>query len=114
MLPVVGAALAYVPLALIFFANNEVGRGIFMLIYGFGVIGTVDNVFRFTLAKKIGNIHPLVTVFGVIIGLSIFGFIGLIFGPLLISLFLLLLKIYSNEFIVKQREVHHQHHHMEN
>lgn len=112
MLPVVGAALAYVPLAIIFFANGDTGKGIFMLIYGFGVIGVVDNVFRFTLAKKIGNVHPLVTVFGVIIGLSVFGFIGLIFGPLLISLFLLLLKIYSNEFITKQRQVHH--HHMEN
>jgi len=112
MLPVVGAALAYVPLAIIFFADNETGRGIFMLIYGFGVIGTVDNIFRFTLAKKIGNVHPLVTVFGVIIGLSLFGFIGLIFGPLLISLFLLLLKIYSSEFITKQRQIHH--HHLEN
>jgi predicted PurR-regulated permease PerM len=113
MLPVVGAALAYVPLAIIFFANGATGKGIFMLIYGFGVIGLVDNIFRFTLAKKIGNVHPLVTVFGVIIGLSVFGFIGLIFGPLLISLFLLLLKIYSNEFITKQRQIHH-HHHMEN
>lgn len=112
MLPVVGAALAYVPLAIIFFANGDTGKGIFMLIYGFGVIGLVDNIFRFTLAKKIGNVHPLVTVFGVIIGLSVFGFIGLIFGPLLISLFLILLKIYSNEFITKQRQVHH--HHMEN
>jgi len=114
MIPVVGAALAYIPLAIIFFANGDTGKGIFMLIYGFGVIGTVDNVFRFTLAKKIGNIHPLVTVFGVIIGLSVFGFIGLIFGPLLISLFLLLLKIYSSEFITKQRQATHHHHHMEN
>lgn len=113
MLPVVGAALAYVPLAIIFFANGYAGKGIFMLIYGFGVIGLVDNVFRFTLAKRIGNVHPLVTVFGVIIGLSVFGFIGLIFGPLLISLFLLLLKIYGNEFITKQRQIH-PHHHMEN
>ena len=114
MLPVVGAALAYVPLAIIFFANGDTGKGIFMLIYGFGVIGTVDNIFRFTLARKIGNVHPLVTVFGVIIGLSVFGFIGLIFGPLLISLFLLLLKIYSSEFITKQRQATHHHHHMEN
>jgi predicted PurR-regulated permease PerM len=113
MLPVVGAAFAYIPLAIIFFANGDTGRGIFMLIYGFGVIGLADNIFRFILAKKIGNVHPLVTVFGVIIGLSVFGFIGLIFGPLLISLFLLLLKIYSNEFIIKQRQIHH-HHHMEN
>src|SRR5688572_7765106 len=48
MLPVVGAALAYVPVALIFFANGDIGKGIFMLIFGFGVIGLVDNVFRFT------------------------------------------------------------------
>lgn len=105
MLPVVGAALAYVPLALIFFADGENWRGIGMLIFGFGIIGTVDNVFRFWLAKKIGNIHPLVTVFGVIIGLKLFGFLGLIFGPLLISMFILLLRIYSNEFIVKKRDV---------
>jgi predicted PurR-regulated permease PerM len=104
MLPVVGAALAYVPLALIFFADNQNWQGFFMLIYGFGVIGTVDNIFRFILQKKIGNVHPLITVFGVIVGLKIFGFIGLIFGPLLISLFILLLKIYSSEYIVKQRD----------
>jgi predicted PurR-regulated permease PerM len=105
MLPVVGAALAYVPIAIILLANGETGRGIAMLIFGFGVIGTVDNVLRFTLLKKLGNVHPLTTVFGVIIGLSIFGFIGLILGPLLISLFMLLLKIYSNEFITKQRDI---------
>ena len=111
MIPVVGAAMAYVPLAIIFFANSQNWQGVFLLIYGFGVIGTVDNVFRFTLAKKIGNVHPLVTVFGVIIGLNLFGFLGLIFGPLLISLFMLLLKIYSSEYITKQRQVHR---HLEN
>lgn len=105
MLPVVGAALAYVPLAIIFFASEETGRGIAMLIFGFGIIGTVDNVLRFTLLRKLGDVHPLTTVFGVIIGLNLFGFIGLIFGPLLISLFILLLKIYSSEFISKQRDI---------
>ncbi len=104
MLPVVGAALAYVPLAILFFANGHTTQGIIMLIFGFGIIGLVDNIFRFTLARKIGNVHPLVTVFGVIIGLKVFGFIGLIFGPLLISLFILLVRIYSNEFIHKQRD----------
>lgn len=105
MLPVVGAALAYIPIAIILFANGDTGKGIAMLIFGFGIIGTVDNVLRFTLLKKLGNVHPLTTVFGVIIGLSLFGFIGLIFGPLLISLFMLLLKIYSSEFITKQRDI---------
>jgi len=104
MLPAIGAAFAFVPLALIFFANNQVWQGVVMLIYGFGVIGTVDNIFRFTWARKIANVHPLVTIFGVIIGIKLFGFVGLIFGPLLISMFILLLKIYGNEFMVKPEE----------
>jgi predicted PurR-regulated permease PerM len=101
MLPVVGAALAYVPLSLLFFAKGDSGKGIIMLIYGFGVIGVVDNVFRFWLQKKLGDVHPMITVFGVIIGVSMFGFIGLIFGPILISLFLLMIKIYVSEFSKK-------------
>ena len=105
MLPMIGAALAFVPLAIIFFANGQTVQGIIMLIFGFGIIGTVDNIFRFTLARKIGNVHPLITVFGVIIGLKLFGFVGLIFGPVLISVFILLLKIYTNEFMVKKHQV---------
>lgn len=101
MLPVVGAALAYVPVALIFFAQGDSLRGFLMLAFGFGIIGLVDNVFRITLQKKIGDIHPLVTILGVLAGINLFGFIGLIFGPLLISLFLLLLRIYSLEFASK-------------
>lgn len=97
-IPVVGAALAYVSVALLFFANGIPWKGIVMLIYGFGIISTIDSFFRFALQKKMGNIHPIVTLFGVILGVNLFGFIGLIFGPLLISLFILLVKIYSTEF----------------
>ena len=98
MLPIIGAAFAYVPLAIIFFAQGITWKGVVMLLYGFGVIGTVDNFFRFWLQKKIADVHPLITVFGVLAGVSLFGFVGLIFGPLLISLFLLLFKIYNLEF----------------
>ena len=104
MLPIVGAALAYVPLSIIFLAQGKTWQGVIMLIYGFGIIGLVDNLFRFILNKRLGNIHPLVTVFGVIAGISMFGFIGLIFGPMLLSLFIVLLKVYSNEFLSKKRE----------
>lgn len=103
MLPILGAALAYVPLALLFFANDDSTRGVLMLIFGFGIVGTVDNFFRFWLQKKIGDVHPLITIFGVIIGVNLFGFIGLIFGPILISLFLLLVRIYANEFSTNVR-----------
>jgi predicted PurR-regulated permease PerM len=86
------------------FVQGHTGRGIAMGLWGFLLIGLVDNLFRFILNKKLGDIHPLVTIFGVIAGIQLFGFIGIIFGPLLISMFILLLRIYSNEFITRRRE----------
>ena len=105
MLPVVGASLIYGPLTIWLFVQGETGKGIALAIWGFGVVGLVDNFFRFFVNKKLGNIHPLVTIFGVLVGIQLFGFIGLIFGPLLISLFILSLRIYSSEFIVKKRDI---------
>lgn len=104
MLPVVGAALVYVPLTAMLLVQGHIGKGIAMGLWGFLLIGLVDNLFRFMLNKKLGDIHPLITIFGVIAGIQLFGFIGLIFGPLLISMFILLLRIYSSEFFVKKRE----------
>jgi predicted PurR-regulated permease PerM len=104
MLPVVGAAVIYAPLTIMLFVQGHTGKGIAMGIWGFGVIGLIDNVFRLLVNKRLGDIHPLITIFGVLIGVQLFGFIGIIFGPVLIALFILLLRIYSSEFIVKKRE----------
>lgn len=105
LIPVIGAAIVYIPLSIMLFMQGDIYRGVAMTIWGFIFIGLVDNLFRFIINKKIGNIHPLVTIFGVIVGIQLFGFIGLIFGPLLISMFILLLKIYGNEFLQKRREM---------
>ncbi len=105
MLPIIGAAAVYVPMGIYMLSAGQTWQGIAVLAYGFGVVGSSDNIFRMMLARRIGDVHPLITIFGVIIGISLFGFIGLIFGPLLISLFIVLLKIYSNEYLVKKREV---------
>ncbi len=105
MMPVVGAALIYGPMTIWLFAQGETGKGIALALWGFGIVGLVDNLFRFLVNKKLGNIHPLITIFGVLVGIQLFGFIGLIFGPLLISLFILSLRIYSSEFIVKKRVI---------
>jgi predicted PurR-regulated permease PerM len=108
MIPVFGAAIGYIPVSLLFFANSQPGKGVIMLLYGFGIIGTVDNLFRFWVLKRIGDVHPLITGFGVIIGVSLFGFIGLIFGPILISMFLVFIKIYANEFNVERHEMNNK------
>jgi predicted PurR-regulated permease PerM len=99
MLPVLGSMLVYIPLSILLFTHGLIKESIIMLTYGILVIGSVDNLFRFMLQKWIGDTHPLVTLFGVFAGISLFGFIGLIFGPILISLFLLFFNIYQKEYI---------------
>ena len=58
----------------------------------------------FRLQKKMANIHPLITIFGVVAGLPIFGFMGIIFGPLLVSLFLLFLDMFRKEYLLDGTE----------
>ena len=98
MLPVIGVALAYVPLSLILLSNGMEWKALLIFLYGFIVVGSVDNLARMWLLKKIGHVHPLITLFGVIVGLKLFGFIGFIFGPILIAMLVLLIKTYHKEF----------------
>jgi predicted PurR-regulated permease PerM len=102
VIPVLGAALVYVPLSILLFTQGAQTQGVVLLIYGFAIIGSADNVFRFWLQKKIGDTHPLITIFGVIVGLNLFGFIGLVFGPILFSLLILFFEIYNMEFSDKE------------
>ena len=105
MVPVVGTAIVWVPLVIYQLATGHVGPGIGLGIYCLAIVGSVDNVFRFIWQKKFADVHPMITIFGVLIGISLFGFVGLIFGPLLLSLFILLLKIYRDEFDIKRKRV---------
>ena len=98
MVPMVGLGLSYIPISILLFAEGESTKAVLLILYCALIVGSADNVFRFALQKKLGDVHPLVTIFGVIIGLKIFGFIGLIFGPILIAMFILLIRIYVNEF----------------
>lgn len=98
MIPVVGAAIVYIPVCIFMIAEGNTGQGLGLAVYCVVVVGLTDNLLRFTLLKKLENIHPLNTVFGIIMGMNLFGFMGLIFGPILISFTLLLIQVYRNEF----------------
>lgn len=97
-LPIVGIMIVWVPTVIYLYSAGQVFQATGLLIYSIVVTGNVDYITRLGLLKKLGDIHPIVTVFGVIVGLKLFGFMGLIFGPLLISYFVLLIKIYTKEF----------------
>ena len=98
MIPFIGTALGIIPVAVLMFSQGQDWQAIAILIYGFTVVGATDNLVRLYILEKLSSVHPLITLFGVVVGVPLFGFIGLIFGPLLISLFLLILKIYKKEY----------------
>jgi predicted PurR-regulated permease PerM len=99
VIPVVGTSLVWVPIGISALLSGDIVRGIILLSYGLLIIGGSDAILRFMLQKRLANIHPLITFFGVLMGLAIFGFWGIIFGPLLLSMFLLLLNMYRHDYI---------------
>ncbi|MCE2963567.1 MAG: AI-2E family transporter [Chitinophagales bacterium] len=98
MIPFFGAALIYIPLGILLFFKGQQGAGVFVMIWGFAAVSSADNFLRIFFMKKFDNTHPLITFLGVMAGLNIFGFLGIIFGPLLISLLLILIRIYREEY----------------
>ena len=99
IIPLVGTAVVYIPLVIAFVVQQKYGSAIGIALYGMIVIGSVDNIFRLLLQKKLADIHPLITVFGVILGIPMFGFWGVIFGPLLLSIFILFFNMYRKDYI---------------
>ncbi|MFA5620781.1 MAG: AI-2E family transporter [Weeksellaceae bacterium] len=98
MLPVVGSAVIYIPAVIYMIAAGNTPNAYFLLIYCFVIVGASDNIFRFWLQKVMVDVHPLITIFGVILGVKLFGFIGIIFGPIFLSLIFWLFRIYNLEF----------------
>ncbi len=97
--PVVGTMLIWAPLVIFLYAQDATWQATGLLLYSLIVTGNVDYLSRITLMRKIGDVHPLVTILGIIVGLALFGFMGFIFGPLLLSYLILLTKIYTSEFV---------------
>ncbi len=99
IVPIVGTMIVWVPISIYFAVLGMWGKAIGLLLFGAIFISQSDNLFRFILQKKLADTHPLITIFGVVVGLQLFGFIGIIFGPLLVSLFLLFLDMFRKEYL---------------
>ena len=99
LIPVIGTAAVWLPLSINLLIGGYIWQGFVLIIYGALIISSIDNLVRMVFLKKKADVHPLITLFGVILGMSLFGFWGIIFGPLIISGFFLLVKIYKKEFI---------------
>ncbi|MCD8102880.1 MAG: AI-2E family transporter [Alistipes sp.] len=98
LIPLVGSGIVYMLIAIYYLIAGSYWIAAIVFLYGILIISNTDNVIRIVLMHKVNNTHPLIVIFGVIIGIPMFGFWGIIFGPLFLSIFFLLIRIYYAEY----------------
>lgn len=94
LIPVVGTGLVTVPAALFLIVNGSILSGVLLLVYSVVLVGNIDTFLRPYLMRKNLDIHPLIILLSVLGGLSVFGPVGFIAGPVVIALFFVLLELY--------------------
>jgi predicted PurR-regulated permease PerM len=97
VLPLFGSALVWFPAALVLFIQGSVGRGVFMLIWGAGLVGTIDNFIRPMVVRTKLPVHPLVVFVAMLGGAEAFGLMGLLFGPVILSVTMALFRMLREE-----------------
>jgi predicted PurR-regulated permease PerM len=98
-LPVVGTSIIWVPAGILLILSGETFRGIGLLLWGGILVMNVDNFLKPRLISGRSNIHPVTVLLGVLGGLKLFGFIGLVAGPLILALLIALIRFYEEEYL---------------
>lgn len=98
LVPMLGAGLVWFPVGLMLLFSGNIWQGIFMLAFGALVISLIDNILRPKLVGRDTEMHPLLVLFSTIGGISLFGVSGILIGPIITSIFLVLAEIYAHEY----------------
>lgn len=98
LIPVVGTALVWAPAAAFLAISGEGGYALFLVIWGVVVIGGIDNIVRPLFMQGASSLNTLLLFFALLGGLNSFGLMGLLYGPLIIALTLVLFRLYEHEF----------------
>ena len=99
ILPVVGSGLVWGPAAVILMMQGRMVPGVLLVVWGVIVVGGVDNILRPLIYRRFSAIHPLITLIGAIGGVAAFGLLGLLIGPLALSYFFELIRMYREEYL---------------
>ena len=98
IIPVIGAFIVWVPVVIFLLIQGAWVSAIFLALYGMFVIGLADNFLRPVLVGSKTKIHPLLILLSTLGGIAIFGFTGIILGPIIAALFLTVLEIYRKRY----------------
>jgi predicted PurR-regulated permease PerM len=96
-LPIVGPVLVWGPIVVYFFFQGSFLKGILLLVWGGAVVGLSDNFLRPMLISKRTKLHTMLLFFAVLGGIKSFGLLGLIVGPLVVTICITILDIYSEK-----------------
>lgn len=94
LVPIVGASIVWAPVALWFLLTGDVTRGLVLVGIGGGLVGMADNILRPLLLSGRSSMNGLVTFVALLGGMSAFGLIGLVFGPVVVAVGAALLDAY--------------------
>lgn len=97
LVPTIGTALVSVPAIIFLLVTEQTGQAIGLLVWSAAVVGMVDNFLTPYVVGNQMNIPPLLILFAVLGGISLLGPVGIIVGPLALSLLYTLISIYRNE-----------------
>lgn len=98
LVPTIGSGLVTIPAIIFLFATGNFVQAVGLSIWGVAIVGTIDNILNPIIIGSRINLHPVLIMFSALGGLSLFGPIGILVGPLTMSLFYTLISIYRNEF----------------
>jgi predicted PurR-regulated permease PerM len=99
ILPLVGSGLVWGPAAIILAIQGRPVAAVLLAIWGVAVVGSVDNFIRPVIYRRYAEVHPLITLIGAIAGVSQFGLLGLLIGPLALSYLFELIRMYREEYL---------------
>jgi predicted PurR-regulated permease PerM len=104
LLPAVGAALIWAPVALYLLAVGQVWQGLGLILFGVFVIGLIDNVLRPILVGKDTAMPDYVVLIATVGGLALFGLNGFVIGPVIVAMFLSAWQLLASQRLKAPRE----------
>jgi predicted PurR-regulated permease PerM len=103
-LPYIGTSIVWIPVVAVVFASGQFWTAIFLTSWCLFIVGLADNVVKPLIIGKATALHPFAVMLVIIGGTFVFGFKGIIFGPLVLTVTLAFLHIYEMEYEIEPQE----------
>jgi predicted PurR-regulated permease PerM len=105
-LPIIGIGVVFIPTSIYLVLKGRIAAGIFFFVFYIVLSMSIEYIFKPKLVGQRVKMHPLLVFFAIVGGLKLFGILGIIYGPLIVTAFLTLAEIYRSSYqqLVETRE----------